>query len=143
MNNAPKATSLRAQKPLQNAIALFSDIHANIDAFRAVLDDATSLGVSRFYGLGDIVGYGPEPGECVQLARERFIHSVLGHHEGMLLSSETDCDGWGESIGRPLKIARRQLTGSEEMKWLEQLPLVIVENDFMLVHASPYLPIPT
>ncbi len=48
-------------------IALFSDIHANIVAFRAALDDATSLGVTEWYCLGDIVGYGSDPGECVNL----------------------------------------------------------------------------
>ena len=125
-----------------NSIALFSDIHANIDAFRAVMDDATGLGVTRWYGLGDIVGYGSEPGGCVQIARERFVKCVLGNHEAMLISvsSNEGCDEFGGSVGWPLKIARRQLGDSEGMKWLHRLPLVIEEGNMMLVHASPYRP---
>ena len=125
-----------------STIALFSDIHANIDAFRAVINDATSQGANLWFGLGDIVGYGPEPGECVKIARERFAKCVIGNHEAMLrgISSNKECDEYGGSVGWPLKIVRRQLGKSAAMKWLLQLPLVIEENDLMLVHASPYRP---
>jgi hypothetical protein len=54
-------------------LALISDIHANIEAFRSVLDDATNLGVTEWYCLGDIVGYGADPGECVRIMKEKFL----------------------------------------------------------------------
>lgn len=123
-------------------IALFSDIHSNIDAFRAVMEDATRLNVTRWYGLGDIVGYGPEPGECVRIARKKFLKCVVGNHEAMLRysTSNKDCDEQRESIGQPLQIALRQLGDSEDMVWLRRLPVVIEEDGMMLVHSSPYRP---
>ena len=123
-------------------IALFSDIHANIVAFRAALDDATSLGVTEWYCLGDIVGYGSDPGECVSLVQDKFLGCVIGNHEAMLnsVSSNRECDEYGGSIGWPLKIARRQLGKSKAMRWLLALPLVIEKEGVLLVHASPNRP---
>jgi len=123
-------------------IALFSDIHANIEAFRAVLDDATNLGVTKWYCLGDIVGYGSDPGECVRIVQEKFLGCVIGNHEAMLnsVSSNRECDEYGGAVGWPLKITRRQLGRSKAMKQLLALPLVIKNKETMLVHASPYRP---
>jgi len=121
-------------------IAIFSDVHANIDAFEAVLTDATQLGVTDWYCLGGVVGYGSEPGECVRIVREKFRGCVLGNHEDMLnsFSSNRACDEWGPLVGWPLKIARRQLV--KEKTWLRALPLVLEMDDIMLVHSSPWRP---
>jgi len=123
-------------------IALFSDIHANIEAFRAVLGDATDLGVMQWYCLGDIVGYGADPRECVGIVQEKFLGCVLGNHESMLNSAKSnrDCDEYGAAIGRPLKIARNQLGRSKAMALLRDLPLVIEKEEILLVHASPDRP---
>lgn len=131
-----------AGKAEGTTIALFSDIHSNIDAFEAVMDDAARLNVTRWYGLGDIVGYGPEPGECVRIARKKFHRCVVGNHEAMLRYSTPNQDSdeeWG-SVAQPLKIALRQLGDSEDMAWLRRLPVVIKESGMMLVHSSPYRP---
>ncbi len=123
-------------------IALFSDIHANIEAFRSVLDDATNLGITEWYCLGDIVGYGADPGECVRIVQEQFLGCVIGNHEAMLksVSSSRDCDEYGGAIAWPLKIARRQLGRSKAMRNLLALPLFLETDAMMLVHASPYRP---
>ena len=123
-----------------STIALFSDIHANIDAFEAVLADATDLGVSEWYCLGDVVGYGSEPGGCVRIVREKFLGCVMGNHEQMLnsVSSNRGCDEWGALVGWPLKIARRQ--PANDRTWLRTLPLVLKKDGLMLVHASPWRP---
>ncbi len=123
-----------------STIALFSDIHANIDAFEAVLADATKLGVTEWYCLGDMVGYGSEPGECVRIVREKFLGCVMGNHEHMLnsVSSNRGCDELGALVGRPLKIARRQL--AKDRTWLRTLPLVLKKDCMLLVHASLWRP---
>ena len=62
-------------------IALLSDVHGNRPAFEAVLDDVDSEGAEEIWCLGDLVGYGAEPDECVALARERCNLSLAGNHD--------------------------------------------------------------
>jgi predicted phosphodiesterase len=62
-------------------IAIVSDIHANLAAFEAVLVHARNLGYDRMICLGDVVGYGPDPVECVDLVRELCAFTLLGNHD--------------------------------------------------------------
>src|SRR5262245_58068145 len=61
-------------------LANLSDIHGNLEALRAVLADVEQVGVDAIYCLGDTVGYGPNPVECIDLAMD-FRMSVLGNHD--------------------------------------------------------------
>ncbi|MGA8179025.1 MAG: metallophosphoesterase family protein [Desulfobacterales bacterium] len=61
-------------------VAVLSDIHANIDAFQAVIGDF-KRGIDRILNLGDLVGYNASPNECVELARDIGMHSILGNHD--------------------------------------------------------------
>src|SRR5262245_38988478 len=61
-------------------IAILSDIHGNLEALRAVLADAEGEGAEAIYCLGDVVGYGPNPRECVDLATS-FRMTLLGNHD--------------------------------------------------------------
>ena len=65
-------------------IAIISDIHANLPALQAVLEDGESRGVDQYFCLGDIIGYGPEPRECLQLCQD-FAVNLLGNHEEAVL----------------------------------------------------------
>lgn len=65
--------------------AIISDIHANVEAFRAVLDDIESQGASEIVCLGDFVGYGPNPKECIDLALG-FEVALRGNHEDALMT---------------------------------------------------------
>jgi hypothetical protein len=60
--------------------AVVSDIHANIDALDAVMADILTFPIRGIFCLGDIVGYGPEPGECVRRVMDTCAVSVLGNH---------------------------------------------------------------
>ena len=64
--------------------AVISDIHANLAAFEAVLDHIAKQGVDEIYCLGDIIGYGPDPRACIELARP-FPVNLLGNHEEAVL----------------------------------------------------------
>src|SRR5205823_11680152 len=66
-------------KPLR--IALITDVHANLPALRAVLDDVAEAGVDETWCLGDLVGYGAQPDECVALAREACNVWLVGNHD--------------------------------------------------------------
>jgi Icc-related predicted phosphoesterase len=64
-------------KPLR--IALISDVHGNLPALRAVLDDIANVGVDQTWCLGDLVGYGAQPDECVALAQEACDVCLVGN----------------------------------------------------------------
>lgn len=119
-------------------IALFSDIHSNAVAFEAVLKDMSTLGVSSALCLGDTIGYGPDPGRCVELVREQCVASVLGNHEAMLLALD-GLQGLNEAILAPLVLAKEQLEAGA-LNWIRQLPIAIDLDAFEIVHASHYEP---
>ena len=62
-------------------IAVISDIHGNLIAFDRVLADVSKRGVDMMVCLGDIVGYGPDPKECLDIARQSCRTIVAGNHE--------------------------------------------------------------
>ncbi|MCC6741089.1 MAG: metallophosphoesterase, partial [Planctomycetia bacterium] len=64
--------------------AIISDIHSNIDALEAVLKDIDSKGITDIYCLGDVIGYGPNPRECI-LRAQHFNDCIRGNHEDALL----------------------------------------------------------
>ena len=61
--------------------AVISDIHSNLDALGRVLKEIDGIGVDKIVCLGDIVGYGANPNECVEVVREGNIESVMGNHD--------------------------------------------------------------
>ena len=61
--------------------AVISDIHGNIDALQTVLEDINKHDVQNIYCAGDLVGYGPNPNEVIQLIREKDIQTVLGNYD--------------------------------------------------------------
>ena len=62
-------------------IAILSDVHSNLEALEAVLADVAEHGVEDVYCLGDMVGYGPNPRECLDLLIERCKVVILGNHD--------------------------------------------------------------
>jgi diadenosine tetraphosphatase ApaH/serine/threonine PP2A family protein phosphatase len=140
----PKTT--RATKPTKTTkstsvnkngfFAIFSDIHSNIDALDAVLEDIRTFPVRGMLCLGDIVGYGPEPGACVKKVMDLCSVSVLGNHEAMLLLADKILDeDWEEPVRNPLRIAKEQVSKSE-LAWLKDLPITVDLDPITLSHAS-------
>jgi len=120
--------------------AIIADIHANLAAFAAVLDDIKRQGgVEELWCLGDIVGYGPDPHECIELLRQYKHVCVAGNHDwaaiGKLPTSEFNHDA-----AIACHWTTRQLV-SGDVKYIESLPLVLQKGDFTLVHGSPREPI--
>lgn len=120
--------------------AIIADIHANLAAFTAVLDDIESRGgVEEVWCLGDVVGYGPDPHQCIELLRQHNHVCVAGNHDwaaiGKLSLSEFNPDA-----AAACRWTAKQLS-PEDIGYLESLPLVIEKGDFTLVHGSPREPI--
>ncbi|PJF48788.1 MAG: metallophosphoesterase [Chloroflexi bacterium] len=120
---------------------IISDIHANLAAFEAVLQDAARrrLRFDIVWCLGDIVGYGPDPNECIDLLRSLPHVCLAGNHDWAVLgklSSET----FHEHAAFVVEWTRARLT-RENLNYLRARPEQDVEGDYLLAHASPREPI--
>lgn len=114
-------------------IAFLSDIHANREAFEACL--AASAGVDRIVILGDIVGYGADPGWCADRARAIETAGgivIRGNHDQAAVSG-------GADMNPTARIAidwTRAMLSPEQKAWLGSLPLSVTEADRLYVHAE-------
>ncbi|MDR3108174.1 MAG: metallophosphoesterase [Planctomycetaceae bacterium] len=127
--------------------AIISDIHSNLEAFEAVLADIDSQGIKEIYCLGDLVGYGPNPIECIDIIMKRAKICVLGNHDQATLF---DPEGFNSGAERAIFWTRDQLENSSRVneqlassRWdfLGQLPRIHKEGDFVYVHGSPRNPL--
>jgi|TARA_B100000315_G_scaffold248049_1_gene277493 predicted phosphodiesterase len=120
--------------------ALLADIHANLVAFTAVLADIERRGgVEEVWCLGDIVGYGPDPSQCIELLRQRNHISVSGNHD-LAAIGKLDTTNFNLDAACSCRWTARQLN-PEDIGYLKSLPSVIEEGDFTLVHGSPREPV--
>ncbi|MCB1209829.1 MAG: metallophosphoesterase family protein [Verrucomicrobiales bacterium] len=114
--------------------AIFGDIHANLEALQAVLQDAGDQGCASFVCLGDIVGYAANPSECLEIVRQMNCPAVRGNHdEGAACNSSLD--ELNPLAQAALLWTRSQLT-REQRDWLQDLRLVRQVRDFTVVHAT-------
>ena len=119
-------------------IALISDIHGNIDALEAVLADIDQRDVGEILCLGDIVGYGGSPTECVALVRERCSVTLMGNHDEYLVK-DPDKFVLSRRIRDPLVLAKETVP-KDDLKWLSKLPFTAEVHGFTIVHGSLHHP---
>lgn len=118
---------------------LISDIHANLAAFQAVLEDAEGL-YDKVWCLGDMVGYGPDPNECVELLLTLDHLCIAGNHDWAVLG-KLDIEDFNPDARFASLWTREQLT-DKVRKYLDNLPIALVEEEvYTLVHGSPRHPI--
>ena len=126
--------------------AIISDIHANRDALVAVLHDIEDRGIQDIVCLGDIVGYGPEPAECISLIRERCRFSLMGNHDYAMLRAPY---GFNPVAAHAIECHRSMLNGgrldhkrcSAHLEFLKNQPMKHEEDGVLYVHASPRNPL--
>jgi diadenosine tetraphosphatase ApaH/serine/threonine PP2A family protein phosphatase len=120
--------------------AIIADIHANLAAFMAVLVDIEHKGeAEEIWCLGDIVGYGPQPHQCIELLRQTNHICVAGNHD-LAAIGEIDTHNFNPDATAACQWTARQLT-PQDTTYLKNLPLVIEQDDFTLAHGSPRQPI--
>lgn len=120
--------------------AIIGDIHANLAAFTAVLDDIEHRGgVEKLWCLGDVVGYGPDPHECIELLCQTNHVCVAGNHDWAAIG-KIDTADFNPDAAASCHWTARQLSPAD-IEYLGNRPLVIDEGDFTLVHGSPREPI--
>ena len=117
---------------------VLSDIHANLTALQAVIKDAVSF--DRVFCMGDVVGYGPDPNECIELLRSLpQLEVVMGNHDAGL-SGVIEIDHFNYDAQVALKIQGSSLTLAS-MEWLELLDLEKDLAGIHMAHGSPRNPI--
>lgn len=117
---------------------IISDIHANLTALQAVLEDAEPF--DRVWCLGDIVGYGPDPNECIEMIRDLpELQCVKGNHDAAILG-EIDIQAFNYEARESLEWLETRLS-IENKRWLSELPEKITFDPFTLTHGSPRNPV--
>ncbi|MGI8907654.1 MAG: metallophosphoesterase family protein [Candidatus Sumerlaeaceae bacterium] len=119
-------------------VGIFSDIHGNLQALQRVLQELDTMDIDFLVCCGDVVGYGGNPNQCVEVLRERDIPTIAGNHDHAALSL-IDITYFNEVAKRAITWTRTQLE-SENEKWLRQLPMSIEAADMLFVHSSPRNP---
>ena len=127
------------------AVAVISDIHGNYDALTVVIEDIDARGIERLVCLGDIIGYGPDPLQCLDTVMQRCEWSLMGNHDFAVLYEPTSFNASAEAAAF---WTRHQLEGEPDpqlrrRRW-EYLGNLQIRQRFMdalWVHASPRRPI--
>jgi diadenosine tetraphosphatase ApaH/serine/threonine PP2A family protein phosphatase len=118
-------------------LAIFSDVHANLEALGAVLEAYRREAIDVYYCLGDTVGYGGSPNECADLVRELAKTTILGNHDAAV-SGRMDYSYYYEAARHALD-AHASMISQDNMAWLKSLPYEhrLDEVGVLLCHGSP------
>ena len=125
--------------------ALISDIHSNLEGLEAVLEDIRQQKIVEIYCLGDIIGYGPNPRECIDLISDCDACLLGNHDQGALF----DPEGFNAGAERAIFWTREQLEDPRQnvkenaRRWdfLGELPRNRKEDNYLFVHGSPRNPL--
>ena len=125
--------------------AVISDIHANLEALQAVLDHIDTQNIDRIICLGDILGYGPSPVECVDLVAERCEWSLMGNHDFGVVYEPTNFNLAAEQAAYWSREQFEAQPGSDKSakRWefLSRLRVRVSFDSFLCVHGTPRRPI--
>lgn len=120
--------------------AIVSDIHGNLVAFQAVLQDIRMRGqVDRIWCLGDITGYGPEPKKCIETLRQFDHICIAGNHDWGAIE-KVNLDDFNSDAATACRWTGHQLS-TAEIDYLGNMPSTICEDNFTLAHGSPREPL--
>lgn len=121
------------------SICVLSDIHGNLAALEAVLERLDELGVKKIFSLGDTVGYGPQPVECLRIARSKFEVMLMGNHEYAASTKDWAC--FNPVAAQAISWTRDQLVDAGEIDSLKNLPSSVHKGAALYVHGSVHDPI--
>ena len=118
--------------------AIIADIHGNLEGLHVVLDDIKKQGCTHVACLGDVVGYGANPKECLDIIRGMNIPVVKGNHDEYIGSTE-DPEGFNDAAAEAVTWSRNQLT-EDDRKWLRELKYKRFVANFTIVHSTLDVP---
>ncbi len=120
-------------------VAVISDIHANLPALEAVLGAVDGAGIEEIWCLGDVLGYGAEPGECADLVRERCAVCLVGNHD-LAVFGTLDISAFSAAAAEAVTWTRDNISECS-LAPLRELEPAGEREGIGLFHASPRNPI--
>lgn len=114
--------------------ALIADVHGNLEALEAVLLSVEKEKIDQILCVGDIVGYGADPIECIHLVKDKCSKSICGNHDSAAIGV-TDIDFFNPFAKEAVLWTSERLS-EEEINYLASLKLVEREDNFTMVHAT-------
>ena len=119
---------------------ILSDIHSNLEALKSVIESAgKGSGFDQVWQFGDLVGYGPDPSECIDIIRDYYAAGVAGNHD-LAAIGKLSVEAFNMYASMAALWTAEQLT-QEQTKYLGSLPLKVELEDFTMVHGSPRDPV--
>jgi diadenosine tetraphosphatase ApaH/serine/threonine PP2A family protein phosphatase len=122
-------------------IAVLGDIHSNLPALEAVMKEIKNMSVDAVFFSGDAVGYGPWPGETIDILKENVTAGVLGNHDAGIVG-KTDITDYYDAVRYVINWTIDTLT-NEQFGFLDRLKYIHSEEkygSFLLSHGSPRMP---
>lgn len=121
-------------------LALFADIHSNLEALTACLEHAKALGAERYAFLGDLVGYGADPVAVLELVEQHAARGaavVLGNHDAAAIGRPAP---GLNSLAQAAIVWTSERLGKRQRAFLAALPLTVRDDNLLFVHASAEVP---
>ena len=122
--------------------AIISDLHSNVEAVTAVLNDIESQGIEDIICLGDVVGYGPQPRPVMRMVMDRVRVSLMANHDEAVLKGAKNFNAWAREAIDWTRDEIKVQDGEEQERWayLQAMPLHFQTNGMYFVHGSPRQP---
>ncbi len=138
LENKPVVKTVRPRpaNKRKEVIALIADIHANFPALEIIDQKIQHLQPDRVIVLGDIVGYGPHPRECIELLRDRAWDILKGNHDNAAASATPPTSGFSTTSGWVIEWTQKELD-DDHRHWLGTLKSRFDEADWIAVHGAP------
>ena len=117
-------------------LGIFGDIHSNIEALTSIYYKLISLGCTHLVCLGDIVGYGASPGECIDFLIKKNVTCVKGNHDFFTLDTQAMIDWEMKDYARDAILWTQQQLNRKQLEWLDDLPFSARIADIQFAHSS-------
>lgn len=114
--------------------AVISDIHGNLEALQAVMEDLPE-GIDRVYCLGDVIGYGASPNECCEVVREANMPTISGNHDLAVTDLSTNLE-WFNPVASAAVLWTREVLSPENADFLRDRPRMMQTKGALFVHGS-------
>ncbi len=122
---------------MSHTVLILADIHGNLNALKSVLKDASGE-YHEIRVLGDIVGYGPDPGACLEILRERGAVMISGNHD-LAACGKMNIENFNDEAQSAIEL-HRAILSDDQKDFLKSLPEILMRGSITMAHGNPQNP---